>query len=120
MSLLEVQNVSKHYGPVVALRDANLSVAEGEVHALLGANGAGKSTLVKALTGVIAPDGGRIAVRGEQVTIGSPRGARRIGFAPVFQDPALVPDLTVRQNMRLTGTSMDGVQASLRSMELAV
>jgi ribose transport system ATP-binding protein len=120
MSLLEVQNVSKHYGPVVALRDANLSVAEGQVHALLGANGAGKSTLVKALTGVIAPDGGRIAVRGEQVTIGSPRGARRIGFAPVFQDPALVPDLTVLQNFRLTDADPDVVREWLERMQLEV
>jgi ribose transport system ATP-binding protein len=120
MSLLEVQNVSKHYGPVVALRDADLSVAEGEVHALLGANGAGKSTLVKALTGVIAPDGGRIAVRGEEVTIGNPRGARRIGFAPVFQDPALVPDLTVLQNFRLTDADPEVVREWLERMKLDV
>jgi ribose transport system ATP-binding protein len=120
MSLLEVQNVSKHYGPVIALRDANLTVEEGEVHALLGANGAGKSTLVKTLTGVIYPDGGRIAVRGEDVTVGSPRGARKLGFAPVFQDPALVPDLTVLQNFRLTDADADAVRGWLERMELEV
>src|SRR5215216_7214148 len=56
--LLEARAVAKHYGPVVALRSADLSVAPGEVHALLGANGAGKSTLVKCLTGVTRPDSG--------------------------------------------------------------
>ncbi|MCW3046887.1 MAG: monosaccharide transporter ATP-binding protein family, partial [Solirubrobacterales bacterium] len=58
MSLLTVRNIAKSYGPVVALRSADLVVEPGEIHALLGANGAGKSTLVKILTGVISPDSG--------------------------------------------------------------
>jgi ribose transport system ATP-binding protein len=57
MSLLEVRGVAKRYGPVIALRSADLVVEPGEIHALLGANGAGKSTLVKILTGVIRPHG---------------------------------------------------------------
>ena len=72
-----------------------MSVEPGEVHALLGANGAGKSTLVKILTGVIGHDAGRSAVNGEPLSVASPVGARRSGFAPVFQDPALVPDLSI-------------------------
>ena len=63
MSLLEAREVTKEYGPVVALRSANLSIEAGEVHALLGANGAGKSTFVKILTGVIEPDGGSVELR---------------------------------------------------------
>ena len=59
MNLLTVSNLQKRYGAVVALRSGNLSVAAGEIHALLGANGAGKSTMVKMLTGVIRPDGGK-------------------------------------------------------------
>jgi ribose transport system ATP-binding protein len=91
MSLLTAREVSKRYGPVVALRSATLVVEPGEVHALLGANGAGKSTLVKVLTGVIRPDGGTILVNGAASSVSSPAQAARIGLAPVFQDPALVP-----------------------------
>jgi ribose transport system ATP-binding protein len=120
MSLLEVSNVAKRYGPVVALKSADLVVEAGEVHALLGANGAGKSTLVKILTGVIRPDGGTIAKEGRPVSIPSPEGARRLGFAPVFQDPAILPDLTVTQNLRLTRTPLAGVWEWLRRMELDV
>jgi ribose transport system ATP-binding protein len=118
--LLEASEVKKHYGPVMALRSASLSVASGEVHALLGANGAGKSTLVKALTGVIRPDGGTISVLGQRARVSSPANAARIGLAPVFQDPAMLPDLTVSQNLRLTRTSPDGVRRRLREMELDV
>ena len=69
MPLLEVRNVAKRYGSVVALKSADLVVEPGEVHALLGANGAGKSTLVKILTGVIRHDAGTIEVNGEAVRI---------------------------------------------------
>jgi ribose transport system ATP-binding protein len=120
MPLLEVRHVAKRYGPVVALKSADLVVEPGEVHALLGANGAGKSTLVKILTGVIRHDAGTIEVNGDPVRIGSPAGARRVGFAPVFQDPALLPDLTVSQNMRLTRTPIAGVREWLERMELTV
>jgi ribose transport system ATP-binding protein len=78
MSLLTARDLSKHYGPVVALRSATLVVEPGEVHALLGANGAGKSTLVKLLTGVIRPDGGSIAVNGQAVKVSSPAEAAKL------------------------------------------
>jgi ribose transport system ATP-binding protein len=120
MSLLEVRNVAKRYGPVVALKSAELVVEPGEVHALLGANGAGKSTLVKILTGVIRHDSGTIELNGKAIKIGSPEGARRIGLAPVYQDPALLPDLTVAQNMRLTRTPITGVRDWLDRMEITV
>jgi ribose transport system ATP-binding protein len=120
MSLLEVRNVAKRYGPVVALKSAELVVEPGEIHALLGANGAGKSTLVKILTGVIRHDTGTIAVNGEPVRIASPEGARKVGFAPVFQDPAMLPDLTVAQNLRLTRTDIRATREWLERMELTV
>jgi ribose transport system ATP-binding protein len=120
MPLLEVKDVAKRYGPVVALRSAELVVEPGEIHALLGANGAGKSTLVKVLTGVIRHDAGTVAVNGEPVKIASPEGARRVGFAPVFQDPALLPDLTVIQNLRLTRTSVTATREWLERMGLTV
>ena len=120
MSLLTAREVSKRYGPVVALRSATLVVEPGEVHALLGANGAGKSTLVKVLTGVIRSDGGTILVNGKESSVSSPAQAARIGLAPVFQDPALVPDLTIAQNLRLTGTPVAEVRRHLRELDLEI
>ena len=120
MSLLAAREVSKRYGPVVALRSAMLVVEPGEVHALLGANGAGKSTLVKVLTGVIRPDTGTILVNGSETRVSSPAQAARIGLAPVFQDPALVPDLTIAQNLRLTGTPVDAVRRHLNDLDLDI
>jgi ribose transport system ATP-binding protein len=118
--LLEARGVAKQYGPVAALRSADLSVSAGEVHALLGANGAGKSTLVKCLTGVTRPDSGTISVAGKPARARSPMHAARIGLSPVFQDPALVPDLTVAQNLRLTRSSVDAVRSQLAEMDLKV
>jgi ribose transport system ATP-binding protein len=118
MSLLTAREVSKSYGPVVALQSATLVVEPGEVHALLGANGAGKSTLVKVLTGVTRSDAGTIELNGEERRVSSPAQAARIGLAPVFQDPALVPDLTIEQNLRLTGTPVDAVRRHLHELDL--
>jgi ribose transport system ATP-binding protein len=89
---------------VVALRSVDLAVAPGEIHALVGANGAGKSTLVRILSGVVPPDAGVVEVAGRAVRFRSPAHARAGGLAPVFQDPAFAPDLTVAENLRLTAT----------------
>lgn len=111
--LLRVRGVGKSFGPVVALRSVDLEVAPGEVHALLGANGAGKSTLVKILSGVLMPDTGTVEVAGRPVRFRSPAQARRGKVAPVFQDPALLPDLTIAQNLRLTGSDLGKVRGWL-------
>jgi ribose transport system ATP-binding protein len=117
--LLEARDIAKSYGPVHALRSVDLVVEPGEVHALLGANGAGKSTLVKILTGVTTADRGTISIDGTIVRIGSPARSAQLGLAPVFQDPALVPDLTIAQNMRLTGLSPAAVERELRALDLS-
>lgn len=117
--LLTVSGVAKSYGPVTALRSVDLEVARGEIHALLGANGAGKSTLVKILSGVLLPDTGVLRVGGRAVTFVSPVAARAAGVAPVFQDPALVPDLTVLQNFVLTRTKPAQVRQWLEVLGLA-
>ena len=105
--LLEASEISKTYGAVVALRSASLSVRPGEVHALMGANGAGKSTLVKILTGAVRPDTGTISVRGRERSVHSPAEARRGGLVSVYQEPALIPDLDIRSNLRLTDTPLE-------------
>jgi ribose transport system ATP-binding protein len=105
--LLEANDVSKRYGAVVALKSASLKVYPGEVHALLGANGAGKSTLVKILTGGVRPNGGIIKVRGAVREAHSPAQARRGGLVSVYQEPALIPDLDIESNLRLTQTPLE-------------
>jgi ribose transport system ATP-binding protein len=103
-ALLEASGLAKHFGPVVALRSADLRVRAGEIHALMGANGAGKSTLVKILTGALSADGGTITLGGRARSFRSTSEARRAGLICVYQDPSLLPDLTVLQNLKLTAT----------------
>lgn len=96
-----LSGVSKRFGAVQAVADANLDIRPGQVLALLGENGAGKSTLMKLLYGVHRPDAGRITIDGEPVSIGSPRAAMAHGIGMVFQQSSLVPALTVRENLAL-------------------
>lgn len=119
-SLLSIKGLEKSYGSVVALKNANFEVNPGEIHALLGANGAGKSTLVKILTGVITSNSGTISLNGKQLTFSSPDDARKNGVAPVFQDPALIPDISIQRNLTLTGTNESRFIAELALMGLKV
>src|SRR3977135_2576155 len=116
--LLETRGLSKNYGAVVALRSGDLSVRAGEIHALMGANGAGKSTLVKVLTGDVTPNAGSILLEGREGRFGSPASARKAGLASVYQDVSMVPVLTIEQNLRLTGTTMESVRPWLEELEL--
>ncbi len=84
----------------------------------MGANGAGKSTFVKILTGAVTPDSGRIVVRGRERVSHSPAEARRNGLASVYQEPAIIPDLDIRDNLRLTATPMDGFRHWLGELGL--
>ena len=115
-SILRISGVAKRFGSVAALRAADLDVRAGEVHALMGANGAGKSTLVKIITGVFAADSGAIELAGAARIFRSPAEARKAGIVSVYQDPALVPDLTVAQNMRLARVPIDAVKAAMRAL----
>jgi ribose transport system ATP-binding protein len=115
-ALLRIRGVAKRFGSVVALRSADLEVRSGEIHALMGANGAGKSTLVKVITGVFPADAGEMAIAGEVTVFGSPAEARRAGIVSVYQDPALVPDLTVAQNMRLARAPIEAVRTAMRDL----
>jgi len=96
---LRVTGLGKSYGQVTVLEGVDLHARPGEIHALLGENGAGKSTLMKVLSGVIHADGGRIALDGRELTLGSPDAARAHRIRTVFQELSLVPDLGVAENL---------------------
>lgn len=98
---LALAHISKRYPGVVANDDVSLSVAPGEIHAVLGENGAGKSTLMKIIFGAVRPDGGDMHFNGEPVTINSPHDARNLGIAMVFQHFSLFDTLTVTENIAL-------------------
>ena len=99
--IVAMENITKTFGEVVALRDVNFELRRGEIHGLAGDNGAGKSTLIKCLAGAIAPDSGRILVGGREVRIDNPRAAKRLGIETTFQELALANNLNVAQNIFL-------------------
>ena len=99
--LLELRGVSKSFAAVRALREIDFDLRPGEVHALVGENGAGKSTLVRIVTGAHAPDRGTVTVAGVPFDHADPLLARRLGIAPIYQQPTLFPDLTVAENLGL-------------------
>jgi D-xylose transport system ATP-binding protein len=107
--LLAAVDLKKSFGAVQALRGATLTCRAGEVTALVGDNGAGKSTLIKCLTGVHRPDSGTIRFKQEQADIATPEVARRLGIETVYQDLALIEDLTVWQNLFLARELRRGV-----------
>ena len=100
-AILRVENVSKRFGQVTALRDVSLDVAAGRVTCLLGDNGAGKTTLIGILAGVHRPTEGRYLVDGSPVAFASPRGALQRGIATVYQDLAMIPLMSVWRNFVL-------------------
>ena len=97
--LLKASKINKSFGNFVANKDIDISIAKGEIHALLGENGAGKSTLVKIFYGVLKPDTGTIAINDNEVSISSPNSARKNGIGMVFQHFSLFPALTVAENI---------------------
>lgn len=95
------EHIVKRFGAVTALRDISMHLRKGEVLGLVGDNGAGKSTLIKILTGFMQPDGGAILVNGKEVKLRSVTYARSLGIETVYQDLALVNELSVYHNMFL-------------------
>jgi len=98
---INAEHLSKRFGAVEALTDVSLHVAKGEVLGLIGDNGAGKSTLIKIITGFHQPDGGTIRIDGDEVRLRSVSHARSLGIETVYQDLALIPELSVYHNMFL-------------------
>lgn len=107
--VIELRNVSRRFGSVIALNDVSMSVKAGEVHCLLGDNGAGKSTLIKILSGVHRPSEGQILIGGEPVVFRSPRDAAESGVATVFQDLGLIPLMSIARNFFLGREPVKGI-----------
>ncbi len=116
--LLELAGVQKRFGGVPALRQGDLRVSEGEVHALVGENGAGKSTLMKIVAGMLQRDGGLMRWRGEEVRFQRPAEAHANGISMVHQESLLAPHLTVAENIFLGREQERGPLLDHRRMEL--
>ena len=101
-SPLILSNISKSFAGVAALQDVSLEVRAGEIHALLGENGAGKSTLMNIASGTLRADSGNIEICGESISSLTPRQATDLGLAIVHQHPAVLPDLTIEENIRIS------------------
>lgn len=119
---LQMKGIRKAFSGVPALRDVEFNLQSGEVHALLGANGAGKSTLMKILSGAYSQDEGMITIDGRQVHIGSPGDAKQMGIHCVYQevDTALVPQLSVAENVMLDSISSKGSSLWLNWRKLEI
>ncbi|HEY0128228.1 MAG TPA: ATP-binding cassette domain-containing protein [Rubrobacteraceae bacterium] len=114
---LRVEGVVKNFGAVSVLKGVDMHVKRGEVLGLIGDNGAGKSTLLKTITGFHRPDGGRILVDGQEVNLRSVSQARSLGIETVYQDLALVNELSVFHNMFLNSEMTVGPFLNNRKMK---
>ncbi len=96
--IVEMTDIEKHFGPVIALNGVSFDVRPGECHCLLGDNGAGKSTFIKTMSGVHKPTSGKILFEGQEMNFSSPRDAMEAGIATVYQDLAMIPLMSVTRN----------------------
>ncbi len=96
--IIQMENIEKHFGNIIALAGVSFDVRPGECHCLLGDNGAGKSTFIKTMSGVHKPTKGTITLNGQSMNFNSPRDAMEAGIATVFQDLAMIPLMSVTRN----------------------
>ncbi|HEY7902273.1 MAG TPA: ATP-binding cassette domain-containing protein, partial [Casimicrobiaceae bacterium] len=101
MSLLDVQNVSRHFGSLVAVDGVSMTVQEGELRAVIGPNGAGKTTFFNLISGFFPPTSGRIVFDGNDITPLLPHQRVALGMARTFQITEIFPELSVRENLRI-------------------
>lgn len=101
MSLLQVKNVSQHFGSLVAVNNVSMAVERGELRALIGPNGAGKTTFFNLISGFFRPTAGHILLDGRDITTLAPHKRVMLGMARTFQITEIFPELTVRQNIRI-------------------
>ena len=115
--LLDMQNTSKTFGKVQALKGVSLDLYAGEVLALMGENGAGKSTLMNILSGSLQPTSGEIYLKGEKVTVSDPITAKKLGIAKIHQELQIVPELSVAENIFLGRWKTSGPAVDFKSMK---
>ena len=109
-----LQNVSKTFGGVEALRDVSLSLRRGEIHCIVGQNGSGKSTLIKVMSGVHRPSSGTIQIDGKKMSTWTPRAAVEAGIQVIYQDFSLFGNLTVAENLALSTLLHNGARIASR------
>lgn len=97
--IMELQNITKYFPGVIALKDMSFEVRTGEVHGLIGENGAGKSTLIKVLTGVNIPEKGRVIIDGNEVELKNPNIAKSYGVGCIYQELNICPDMSITDNL---------------------
>jgi ABC-type sugar transport system ATPase subunit len=119
-SIVELQSISKRFPGVQALDDVHLSVARGEIHALIGENGAGKSTLMNILAGELQPDAGTISFEGRPCTIPNPFASQKLGISVVYQELALCPNLSIAENISLSSVAARPGFSLLRRRQFGV
>ena len=110
MSLLNVQNVSRHFGSLVAVDDVSMSVQSGELRAVIGPNGAGKTTFFNLISGLLPPTSGKILLDDLDITPLSPQQRVALGVARTFQITEVFPELSVRENLRIPVESAAGLR----------
>jgi simple sugar transport system ATP-binding protein len=103
--IVELRHVGKNFAGVRALDDVSLAIQPGEIHCLAGENGSGKSTIIKIISGVIRPDQGELLFDGKPIAQQTPMSAVAAGVQVIFQDFSLFPNLTVAENLALSGVS---------------
>jgi ribose transport system ATP-binding protein len=108
--LVSMEGIDKSFPGVHALNECRFELRAGEVHALLGENGAGKSTMMKVLSGIYAPDAGRILYKGNPVTIANPKVAQQLGISMIHQELNLMPHLTLAQNVFIGREPRKGIK----------
>lgn len=113
MSLLEVQQVSQHFGELVAVNKVSLNVEEGELHAIIGPNGAGKTTFFNMISGFYRPTAGHIIFNGTDITAVPAHERVAMGMARTFQVTEVFPELTVRENLRIAVEITQGLRLKL-------
>ncbi|WP_210526188.1 ATP-binding cassette domain-containing protein [Rubellimicrobium arenae] len=117
MPIVEMRDIRKHFGHVIALNGVSFDVRAGECHCLLGDNGAGKSTFIKTMSGVHRPSSGEMLLEGTPVSFESPRDAMAAGIATVYQDLAMIPLMSVSRNFWMGREPEKGVWP-LRTLDL--
>jgi branched-chain amino acid transport system ATP-binding protein len=110
VSLLEIKNVSKHFGSLIAVNDVSMTVEPGELRAIIGPNGAGKTTFFNLITGFLMPTAGRIIFDGQDVTDMLPAHRVWSGMARTFQVTEVFPELSVRENLRISVEVASGLR----------